>query len=67
MQFAAFRHLESRRRVRPVSSSVVTDNQGFRTTSKDFVRIRGAIFTVRVPDGETRCVKVRFTAGATCR
>jgi hypothetical protein len=51
----------------PIQSSIVTGNEPFITTSKSFVRIRGAVFTVVVPSGQRRCVKVRFTAGAICR
>lgn len=51
----------------PIQSRVITGNELFETTSQTFVRIRGAVFTVAVPAGQTRCVKVRFTATATCR
>jgi hypothetical protein len=51
----------------PIRSSVVTGNEPFQTTSKSFIRIRGAVLTVTVPSGQRRCVKVRFTAGAICR
>ncbi len=50
-----------------LKSTVVTGNEPFQTASKAFVRVRGAVFTVVVPSGERRCIKVRFTAGATCR
>ncbi len=51
----------------PIRSSVVTGNEPFQTTSKSFIRIRGAVLTVTVPSGQRRCVKVRFTAGAICQ
>jgi hypothetical protein len=51
----------------PIQSSVMTGNEPFKTTSKEFIRIRGAVFIVDVPAGQRRCVKVRFTAGAICR
>ena len=51
----------------PIQSSVVTGNELFETTSKSFVRIRGAVLTVVVPPGQARCVKVRFTGGVTCK
>jgi len=51
----------------PIQSTVATGNQPFATNSNSFVRIRGAVLTVTVPSGQTRCVKVRFTAGVTCR
>jgi hypothetical protein len=51
----------------PIRSAVITGNELFQTTSTSFVRIRGAVHTVTVPSGQTRCVKVRFTAGVTCR
>ena len=51
----------------PIQSSVVTENELFETTSRSFVRIRGAVLTVAVPSGQTRCVKVRFTGGVTCK
>jgi hypothetical protein len=51
----------------PIQSTVITGDQPFQTTSKEFIRIRGAVFVVHVPAGQRRCVKVRFTAGAICR
>ena len=51
----------------PIQSSVVTGNELFETNSKSFVRIRGAVLSVTVPSGQTRCVKVRFTGGVTCK
>jgi hypothetical protein len=51
----------------PIQSSVITGNELFETTSKSFVRIRGAVLSVTVPSGQTRCVKVRFTGGVTCK
>jgi hypothetical protein len=51
----------------PIQSSVITGNDLFETTSKLFVRVRGAVLTMTVPAGQTRCVKLRFTAGVTCR
>ena len=51
----------------PIQSTVITGNELFETTSKDFVRIRGAVLTVTVPFAQTRCVKVRFTGGVTCK
>ena len=51
----------------PIQSSVATGNELFETTSRSFVRVRGAIFFVTVPSGQTRCVKVRFTGGVTCK
>jgi hypothetical protein len=50
----------------PVQSIVATGNEPFATTSNSFVRIRGAVLSVTVPSGQTRCVKVRFTGGVTC-
>ncbi|HET7678848.1 MAG TPA: hypothetical protein VFK79_01785 [Xanthobacteraceae bacterium] len=50
-----------------IRSNVITGNDLFQTTSRSFVRLRGAVHTVTVPSGETRCVKVRFTGGVTCR
>ena len=51
----------------PVQSKVVTGNDLFETTSKTFVRVRGAVLTIAVPAGLTRCIKVRFTGGVTCK
>ena len=51
----------------PIQSSVATGNELFETTSRSFVRIRGAVHIVIVPLGQTRCVKVRFTGGVTCK
>ena len=51
----------------PIQSIVATGNEPFATNSNSFVRIRGAVLTVTVPSGQTRCVKVRFTGGVTCR
>ena len=51
----------------PMQSSVMTGNELFETTSKSFMRIRGAVLTVTVPFGQTRCVKVRFTGRVTCK
>jgi hypothetical protein len=51
----------------PIQSIVPTSNELFQTTSKSFIRLRGAVATVKVPAGQRRCVKVRFTASATCR
>jgi hypothetical protein len=51
----------------PIRSTVVTGNQIFETTSKTFTRLRGAVATVTVPAGQTLCVKLRFTAGVTCK
>jgi|tagenome__1003787_1003787.scaffolds.fasta_scaffold20829793_2 hypothetical protein len=51
----------------PIRSTIVTGNQIFETTSKTFTRLRGAVATVTVPAGQTLCVKLRFTAGVTCR
>src|SRR6476661_9948667 len=50
----------------PIQSIVPTSNELFQTTSKRFIRLQGAVATVRVPAGQRRCVKVRFTASATC-
>lgn len=50
----------------PVESKVLTSNTPFQTVSKTFVRIHGAALTVRIPRGQRRCVKVRFTGIATC-
>ena len=51
----------------PIQSSIITRNELFETSSTNFVRIRGAVSTVTVPAGQTRCVKVRFTGGVTCK
>jgi hypothetical protein len=51
----------------PIQSIVATGNEPFATNSNSFVRIRGAVLTVTVPSGQTRCVKVRFTGGVTCK
>jgi hypothetical protein len=51
----------------PIRSTVVTGNETFETTSRTFIRLRGAVATVTVPAGQTLCVKVRFTAGVTCK
>jgi hypothetical protein len=51
----------------PIQSSVATGNELFETTSRSFVRIRGAVHIVTIPLGQTRCVKVRFTGGVTCK
>jgi hypothetical protein len=51
----------------PILSKVVTGNDLFETTSRTFTRLRGAVVTVTVPAGQTLCVKVRFTAGVTCK
>ena len=51
----------------PIQSSVVTGNELFETTSRSFVRIRGAVVPLTVPPAQTRCVKVRFTGGVTCK
>src|SRR5437868_8986049 len=41
-------------------------NLSFTTTSTTFVDLTGASTTVNVPAGEFRCVKVRFSAAASC-
>lgn len=51
----------------PIQSFVVTGNDVFETTSRTFVRLRGAAVTVTVPAGQTRCIKVRFTGSVTCK
>jgi hypothetical protein len=51
----------------PIESTFISDDTPFHTSSKSFVRINNAVFTTQVPDGETRCIKVRFTGGAICR
>ena len=51
----------------PIQSIVATGNEPFATNSNSFVRIRGAVLSVTVPSGQTRCVKVRFTGGVTCK
>jgi hypothetical protein len=51
----------------PIESRVLTGNDLFQTTSKTFVRVHGAALTVVVPATLTRCIKVRFTGGVTCK
>jgi hypothetical protein len=66
--------------ISPLSSATVTHNCGstirsivkteedgnFRTISSQFVNVTGASALITVPAGTTRCVKVRFSASATC-
>jgi hypothetical protein len=51
-----------------VQNIVITQNSKFETTSTTFVRVpKAALFvTVPAPASTTRCIKVRFTVGATC-
>ena len=50
----------------PISSIVKTEIAAFTTGSTSFVNVPGASAKVTVPAGATRCVKVRFSAEASC-
>lgn len=50
----------------PISSTVKTELITFSTASTSFVNVPGASTTVSIPSGGTRCVKVRFSATASC-
>src|SRR5205085_9103085 len=51
----------------PIRSIVKTEDNGkFATNSTAYVAVPGASATITVPTGETRCVKVRFSATVTC-
>ena len=51
----------------PIKSTVKRMiNNSFTTTSTAFVNVPGAGVTVNVPAGQTRCVRVRFSAVASC-
>jgi hypothetical protein len=50
-----------------VQSIVRTENAPSTTSSTAFVTVPGAVVTVSVPAGATRCIKVLFTAETACR
>ena len=49
-----------------IRSIVRTENAASTTTSTAFNNLPGASTTITVPEGSTRCVKVVFTAEASC-
>ncbi len=49
-----------------ISSIVRTGNEPTDTSSTQFVTLTGAVTTVTVPSGTTRCIKVVFTAESAC-
>jgi hypothetical protein len=50
----------------PISSITKTMTNTFTFNLEQYVSVPGAGFIVRVPQGETRCLRVRFFASAYC-
>lgn len=51
---------------KPLGSVVLTETVAFTTSSTDFVQVPKARRAITVPAGQTRCVKVRFSAETGC-
>jgi hypothetical protein len=50
-----------------VENKVVTRNNLFETTATTFTAVPAAFVDITIPAATTRCVKLRFNAGVTCK